>query len=84
MDPDKPTKTKLGITKNPSNRIKAYKTAAPGCYFQKIYELPDSVHEKKILDILKDRFKVESEYVHCHPQIVQNIVEGYLIDHQLD
>jgi hypothetical protein len=84
VDPDKPTKTKLGITKNPQTRIKAYKTAAPSCYFLAVYPLPDQSHEKKILNLLRDRFKVQSEYVHCHPELIKNIVEGYLVDNQLD
>ena len=41
VDPDKPDKCKLGITTDPSSRIKAYKTAAPNCYFYRPkFELP--------------------------------------------
>jgi hypothetical protein len=84
VDPDKPNKCKLGITKNPSQRIKAYKTAAPNCYFLAIYTIPEKYHEKRILDIIKDVFRVESEYVHCPPSLIQNIVETYFIDYNVD
>lgn len=83
VDPDKPTKCKVGITKNPSQRIKAYKTAAPQCYFQRVYSNIEIVHERKILDLLKDVATVQSEYVHFHPKLVQNIVEGYFDDNDI-
>lgn len=80
VDPDKPSKCKVGITKDPTQRIKAYRTAAPNCYFSNVYSDVEHKHEKRILDILKDIFKVQSEYVHAEPRIVQNIVEGYFND----
>ena len=80
VDPDKPTKCKVGITKDPSQRIKAYKTAAPQCYFLEVYQNIETYHEKKILAILKDVAKVHSEYIHCEPRLVKNIVEGYFMD----
>ena len=80
IDPHKPDYCKLGITKDPEQRIKAYRTAAPDCYFKKIYEIPDIRHERKILDLLRESFKVNREYVHCNPIIVQNIIEGYITD----
>jgi hypothetical protein len=83
VDPDKPNKCKLGITKDPHNRIRSYRTANPNCYFLVVYTIPDKIHEKKILDLLKDRFRVQSEYVHCHPNLVKNIVECYLNDNNI-
>jgi len=80
VDPDKPTKTKIGITSDHNRRIKAYKTAAPSCYFLQVYAVDSKIHEKKLLDLLRDRFVVQSEYIHCHPTIVKNIVEGYFTD----
>jgi hypothetical protein len=80
VDPDKPTKCKVGITKDPSQRIKAYKTAAPQCYFLEVYQDIETYHEKRILSILKEISKVQSEYVHLNPKIVQNIVESYFVD----
>lgn len=80
VDPDKPKKCKVGITKNIPNRIKAYRTAAPNCKFIKVYNLPDKYHEKKILDLLKDITTVHNEYVHADPEVVIRVVEGYLKD----
>lgn len=74
----------MGITQDPDQRIKAYRTAAPDCYFKKIYDIPHKIHEKRILDLLKDTVKVNREYVHCNPEIVQNIVEGYFDDMGID
>jgi len=84
VDPDKPNKCKLGITEDPNTRIKAYKTANPNCYFLMTYSIPDKTHEKRILNLLKDRFTVKREYVHCHPNLVKNIVEGYFTDNNID
>ena len=83
VDPDKPHRCKLGITGNPASRLRAYKTAAPSCYFLKTYSIPDRCHESRILSVLKDRFRVVSEYVHCRPELVRNIVEGYLVDNSI-
>ncbi|UOK16772.1 hypothetical protein [Vibrio phage phiKT1024] len=84
VDPDKTSRCKVGITKNPDQRIKAYKTANPECYFSVVYIIPDRVHEKKVLSLLKEIFTVKSEYVHSSPKIVQNIIEGYLDDNEID
>ena len=84
VDPDKPNKCKLGITKNEKQRIRAYRTAAPQCYYYSIYDNVEKIHEKKILDLLKDRFIVDREYIHCHPKIVQRIIEGYFTDKDID
>lgn len=81
VDPDKPNKCKIGISKDTTQRIKAYRTAAPNCYMLNVYDIPNAkLHEKKILNLLKEQFRVQSEYVHCHPSIVSNIVEGYFDD----
>jgi hypothetical protein len=80
IDPHKTDYCKVGITKNPEQRIKAYRTAAPDCYFKKLYNIPDKIHERRILDLLKDTVRVNREYIHCHPTIVQNIIEGYFDD----
>ena len=84
VDPDKPNKCKVGITKDPSQRIRSYKTANPGCYFAAVYKDIDKYHEKRILDLLKDVAKVQSEYIHYHPRMVQNIVEGYFVDNNIE
>jgi len=84
IDPEKKHLCKLGISKSPKQRIKAYRTAAPDCYFEKIYVLPHKIHEKKILEIIKERFTVKSEVVYAHPKLVQNIIEGYFIDNSIE
>lgn len=80
LDPDKPNFCKIGISTNPTNRLKTYRTASPNCSFFKTYPINDKIHEKKILNILKDTFIVRSEYVHCNPHIVHNIIESYFDD----
>lgn len=80
IDPDKPNRCKLGITRNPKQRLKSYRTANPQCSFLKVYELDDKKHEKKILDLLKDCFRVDREYIHADPRLVKNIIEGYFLD----
>jgi hypothetical protein len=84
VDPDKPNKCKLGISKNPWQRIKAYKTAAPNCYFLAIYTIPEKSHEKRILDLVRDVFRVDREFVHCPPSLIQNIVECYFQDNNME
>jgi hypothetical protein len=84
VDPDKPQKCKLGITTDPSSRIKAYKTAAPNCYFLHTYSIPHRMHEKRILEIVRKVAKVQSEYVHCSPSLIKNIVESYFLDNDID
>lgn len=80
VDPDKPNRCKLGITKNPKQRLKSYQTANPQCFFESVYTIPDKIHEKKLLDILNDCFRVNREYVHANPSIVKNIIEGYFLE----
>jgi hypothetical protein len=80
VDPDKPSKCKVGITKNKEQRLRAYRTAAPKARFDLFEEIPAKYHERVIIDILKDIFVVDREYIHAPPQIVMNVVEGYLID----
>ena len=83
VDPDKPHRCKLGITGNTVSRLRAYRTANPSCYFYSTYIIPDRIHERRILELLRDRFTVRSEYVHCHPRLVKNIVEGYFMDQEI-
>ena len=80
FDPDKASKCKVGITKNVEQRLRAYRTACPQCSFYKTWDLPDKRHEMIILDIIKDMFYVDREYVHCNPQIISNVVESYFED----
>ena len=80
VDPDKPDRCKVGITKNIVNRLRSYRTAAPNCKFVKVYNLPAKYHEKRILDLLKDITTVHNEYVHSKPDVVIRVVEGYLKD----
>ena len=83
VDPDKPDKCKLGITHDPRSRMRAYKTAAPNAYYLKVYRIPERVHERRILETMRKVARVQSEYVHCAPAIVQNIVECYFADHDI-
>lgn len=80
VDPDKPSRCKLGITKNPQQRLRAYRTAAPQCFFYKLYDDVDRLHEKRILEIIKDIVHADREYVHCTPLFAQRIIEGYFSD----
>lgn len=83
FDPDKEHACKVGITTNPETRLKTYRTAAPNAIFIGLYSLPDKKHEKRILDLMRDRFTVRSEVVYCNPRIVKNIVEGYFLDNDI-
>lgn len=80
FDPDKPQTCKVGITKNPEQRLKAYRTAAPSCTFLKVFNNIPKYHEKRILELLKDIYTVKSEFVYAPPKMIQNIVEGYFDD----
>jgi hypothetical protein len=82
VDPDKNNRCKLGITKNAKQRIKSYRTANPRCYFLKVYKDVDKRHERKILDVLSDCFRVHREYVYANPLLVKNIIEGYFLDQE--
>lgn len=84
MDPDKTHVCKIGITTDPDSRLKAYRTAAPGAFYLGLYNLPHRSHERKILDLMKDRFPVRSEVVTCPPSLVKNIVEGYFMDNDIE
>ena len=80
VDPDKANKCKIGITKNPKQRLTTYRTASPQCFFYSTFPIPAKKHEKQIIDIIREAFRVDREYIHCNPSIVKNIVEGYLND----
>lgn len=82
-EPDRATGYKVGITVNPEQRLRAYRTASPQSYFELIYEIPDKKHEKKILYELSGAFRVDHEVVYGPLSIIQNIIEGYLDDHDL-
>jgi len=84
VNPDSPKSCKLGITKNPKERLRSYKTANPSCYFLKVYPNIERYHEKLILNVLKDVAQVKSEYVHFHPELVQNIIEAYFDDNNIE
>lgn len=84
VDPDKSNRCKIGITKNPGQRIKPYRTANPDCYFKIIYTIPDKIHEKRIHELFRTAFTVKSEYVYCSPNIAQNIIEMYFDDNGID
>lgn len=77
VDPDKPHTTKLGITKDPEQRIKAYRTAAPHSYFLIVYSNVDKKHEKKLISIIKDIATITSEFIRLPPEMVKNIVDCY-------
>jgi hypothetical protein len=83
VDPDKPDKCKLGITQDPRNRMRAYKTAAPNAYFLQTYVIPDRIHERRILETIRKVARVQSEYVHCAPSFVRNVVESYFMDNNI-
>jgi hypothetical protein len=83
VDPDKTGYHKVGITKNPEQRIKSYRTAAPGAYFHKIYEIESKKNETDLLYELSGAFRVRSEVVKGPLNIIQNIVEGYLEEKNL-
>lgn len=85
-DPDKLNRCKVGITKNPDQRIRPYRTSNPDCYFYKIFRIPDNnyrFHEREILTLLKDVFKVRSEYVYGSSKMISNIIECYLEDNDI-
>lgn len=84
VDPDKKNRCKIGITINPDQRLRAYRTANPDCYFLKVYTIPHKDHEKEILRLLKNVFTVRSEYIHGSPKFIQNIIEGYFDDNDID
>ena len=81
VDPDKKNKCKFGITKNPEQRIKPYRTANPQCYFSKVWEIDGALQESEILKLLKDaKFIVHREYVHAPAALVETIINNYFID----
>lgn len=84
VDPDKTDRVKLGVTKNPDQRLQAYRTSNPSCYYHALYRDIPLIHEKRILDEFRGMFKVQSEYVHCSAKLSQNIVEGYFEDHGIE
>lgn len=85
FDPDKVYSCKLGITKNPNQRIKPYRTSNPNCYFYKIYKLQSDrsivkKYERELLATFQTIFTVRSEYIKASPKMVSNIIESYFDD----
>lgn len=80
VDPNKLGFCKVGITKNVTQRLKAYRTAAPQAIMFKVYDNVSRLDEKRLLDILSDIFQVDRELVKCQPEILVNIVDGYFDD----
>ena len=83
VDPDKPNRCKVGITKDIVGRLRSYRTASPNCVFAKVYNIPAKYHEKRILDLLKDITTVHNEYVHSNVEVVSRVVEGYFRDQNI-
>ena len=83
IDPDRIHGCKVGVTKDPSKRIKAFRTSSPRMSMYKTWEVPDRVHEKQILDLLRDVFELRSEWVYGYPSLVANIIDGYMLDNGL-
>ena len=83
VDPDKKNIYKLGITKNPDQRLRSYRTAMPQCFFDKIYRIPDKSHEKKIFYEVSGAFRMDKETVKGPLPIIKNIIEGYLHEQNL-
>ena len=83
VDPDKNDVYKVGITTNPDQRLRTYKTAAPQAFFHVIYQIPDRKHEKKIFYELSGAFRMDGETVRGPLSIITNIIEGYLRDHSI-
>lgn len=84
VDPRRHGSYKVGITRNLKNRIKSYHTLAPESYYHTTYKIPDRSHESKIIYELAGAFRVTNEVVHGNLNIIQNIVEGYLTDHDIE
>ena len=84
VDPDSPGRCKLGVTKNPDQRIKAYRTGSPNCHYLVVYDGVDKKHERRILDMLRDILTVRGEVVYGSPSMIQNHVEGYFTDNEID
>jgi len=80
-EPDRAAGYKVGITTNPDQRLRTYRTASPQSYFEAVYEVPDRKHEKRIIYELSGAFRMDREVVYGPVSIIQNIIEGYLEDH---
>lgn len=79
-DPDKKNKCKIGVTKNPKQRLRTFRVAAPNCNFYKLYTVPERRHEKNILSIFKDITTVHNELVSCSPEFATRVVDSYIGD----
>jgi hypothetical protein len=84
VDPDKKEGCKVGVSNDPARRLKTYRTSAPGAKMLKVWDVPSRDHERAIIDLLKDVFRVRSEWVYGNPGLVANIIDGYMADHLPD
>ena len=82
-DSDRANGHKVGITINPDQRLRTYRTQSPGCVFHSLYPIPNKSIETKLLYELSGAFRTVREVVYGPLPIIQNIVEGYLIEHDL-
>lgn len=83
VDPDKNGVYKVGITTNPDQRLRSYRTAAPQAFFSSIYQIPHKKHEKRIFYELSGAFRMDGETVRGPLSIITNIIEGYLRDQSI-
>ena len=77
-EPDRASGYKVGITTNPTQRLKTYRTASPQSYFESLYRIGDKKHEKAIFYELSGAFRMDREVVYGPLSIIKNIIEGYL------
>lgn len=84
VDDDTPNRCKLGVTKDPEQRLRSYRTGAPQSRYLKVYKDIDRRHEKLILELLKDILRVKNEVVYGNPEMVKNHVEGYFDDQGIE
>jgi len=85
LDPDKPYQSKVGITKDPKQRLRAYKTQCPRCTMHKTWKIPTKVIERDLLNLFKEaHFIVEREVVFTSALMIERIVDGYIVDHDLE
>ena len=82
-DLDRNNGHKVGITVNPNQRLRTYRTQSPNCTFRAVYPIPDKSVETKLLYELSGAFKTVREVVYGPISIIQTIVEGYLNDHDI-
>ena len=82
-EPDRASGYKVGITTNPDQRLKTYRTSSPQSKFESLYKIPDRKHEKRIFYELSGAFRMDREVVYGPLSIIKNIIEGYLDEQNL-